>query len=135
MRRAALVGVVIVAIGGISLLALLLLRKGGPGGPQCPLTFPEFTVTPKEKVVNVRGRATLPNPNGAPFARGPIEINLTFMMPGCGALPFTTATDGDGRFTADSPAKEPDICIAQGGTATARTKAGCDIEGTAQGSW
>ena len=132
MRRAVIIGVAIVAIGGLSLLTIFLFRKGPPAGPKCPLKFPEFAVAPKEKVVNVSGRAI--DAGGAPFSRGTIEINLTFMMPGCGALPFSVTTDGNGRFNGDSPPKEP-TCILQGGTATARTKAGCEIEGTTQGSW
>lgn len=132
MRRAVIIGVALVAIGVLSLGVLFFFRKGPPAGPKCPPKFPEFAVTPKENVVNVSGRATYAS--GAPFARGPIEINLTFMMPGCGALPFSVTTDRNGRFNGDSPPKEP-MCILQGGTATARTKAGCDIEGTTQGSW
>jgi hypothetical protein len=83
-------------------------------------------------VLSVSGRAVYAN--GTPFTRGPIEINLTFMMPGCGALPFSVTTDGNGRFNGDSPPKKP-MCIQQGGTATAKTKAGCEIEGTTQGDW
>ncbi len=132
MRRAVIIGVAIVAIGGFSLLAVLLFRAGPPAGPSCPPTFTEFAVAPKEDLVSVSGRAVYAN--GAQFARAPIKINLTFMTPGCGALLFSLTTDGNGRFTGDSPALKP-MCILQGGTATVRTKAGCQIEGMTQGHW
>jgi hypothetical protein len=130
LKRTVIIGVVIVMIGGFFLAAFLFGK--GPAGPKCPLTFTEFAVTRKEGMINISGRATYAN--GAPFPRGPIEINLTFMMPGCGALPFLVTTDGNGRFNGDSPSKESG-CILQGGTATAKTKAGCDVEGTTQGAW
>ena len=132
MRRTVIIGTAIGAISGLSLLVVLLFGKGPSAGPKCPPTFTEFAVAPEEGVVSVSGRAIYAN--GAPFARGPIGINLTFMTPGCGALPFLATTDDNGRFNGDSPQKEP-TCIRQGGTATARTKAGCEIEGTAQGDW
>jgi hypothetical protein len=121
-----------VAVGGLALAGILLSRTGPPAGPKCPPRFPEFAVAPKDGMVSVSGRAVYAN--GAPFAGGPIAINLTFMMPGCGALPFGVTTDDQGRFNGASPPKEP-MCIRQGGTATAKTTAGCDIEGTTQGDW
>ena len=132
MRRVMIIGVAIVAIGGFSLVAVFLFRNGTPAGPKCPPTFPEFTVAQKDGLVSVHGQAIYAN--GAPFAQRPVLINLTFMMPGCGALPFSVTTEDNGRFNADSPSKES-MCIIQGGTATVRTKAGCGIEGMTQGDW
>ncbi len=132
MRRVAIIGVAVVAIGGLALLAVSLSRNGAPAGPKCPPTFPEFAVAPKDGVVSVSGRVAYAN--GAPFPRGSVAINLTFMLPGCGALPFSVTTEGNGRFSADSPAADT-MCITQGGTATARTNAACTIEGMTQGDW
>jgi hypothetical protein len=132
MRRVLSIGMATVAIGGLAFLAVYLFGTGPPAGPKCPPTFSEFAVAPKDGVVSVSGQASYAN--GTPFAQGPIEINLTFMTPGCGALPFSATADSNGRFSGDSPQKEP-TCIRQGGTATARTKAGCEIEGTTQETW
>lgn len=131
MRRWVIVGVVVVALGALTAIALPFLSSRSAGA-KCPLTFAEFAVAPKDGAVRVAGRVTYPD--GAPFAKGPVDVNLTFMMPGCGALPFAVTTDGRGRFDADSPPKQP-TCILQGGTATARTKAGCDLEGITQATW
>jgi hypothetical protein len=132
VRRVVIIAVAIVAIGGFFLVALFLSRNGAPAGSKCPPTFPEFAVASKDGVVSVSGRVIYAN--GGPFMQGPVAINLTFMMPGCGALPFSVTTEGDGRFSADSPPTES-TCVLQGGTATARTNAGCAIEGMTQGDW
>lgn len=132
MRRVAIIGVAVVVIGGLVFFAAFLSRTSAPAGPKCPTTFPEFAVAPADGVVSVSGRVTYAN--GTPFSRGPIDINVTFMLPGCGAVPFSVTTEGDGRFSTNSPSKES-LCILQGGTATARTNAGCAVEGMTQGDW
>lgn len=130
MRRPVILGAAAVAVGGLALVLVFLFR--GPGGPTCPPSFTEFGIAPKEGVVGVSGRVV--RPGGAPLAHGKVEANVTFMTPGCGAVPFEMTTDGQGRFSGLSPAKDR-ACVRAGGTATARIRAGCEIEGITQGSW
>ncbi|MBI3092121.1 MAG: hypothetical protein HYY96_15785 [Candidatus Tectomicrobia bacterium] len=132
MRRLVLLGIVVIAVGGLAGTALLLFRSGSPAGPQCPLSFSEFAVASKAGKIRVSGQAGYAN--GAPFAKGPVLLNLTFVMPGCGALPLTATTEGDGRFLVDASPTDA-ACAQQGGTVTASTRAGCSIEGMTQGEW
>lgn len=132
MRRAVIVGIVVVVAGGLAAGAFVLFWDRA-GGASCPLAITEFAVAPKDGVVGVAGRVT--HPDGAPFKKGPVEVNLTFMMPGCGFLPFSVATDDRGRFSGESPRPQGSMCVLQGGTATVRVRGGCEVEGVSQGSW
>lgn len=132
MRRALIVAVAVVVVGGLGVIAAILVLGGPPAAATCPLKFSEFAVASRDGTVSVNGRVI--DARGAPFT-GPVQVNLTFMTPGCGILPFSAATDRQGRFNADSPPPKERTCIAQGGTATARASGGCEIEGVTQGSW